>query len=108
MHYIGILVVASGSKITGFVTRSGDQKWTFSIKSDRLQLPLLIMQGSLTECHHVICRMVAALYGQSSSVYVLMVVEGKEIEAKQLNASTGAVISTLTFHTPWITHNTTR
>ena len=30
-----VTVVASGAEISGYVTRTAEQKWTYSLKSDR-------------------------------------------------------------------------
>ena len=52
MHFTphaGVVVVASGSKVTGFVARSGEQKWTFSVRADK----------------YVVCGHVSCGYGPS-------------------------------------------
>ena len=33
--YVGVAVVSSGSMVRGYVSRSGEEKWTFSTKADR-------------------------------------------------------------------------
>ena len=85
--FLGTAVVACGSQVASFSSRTGEERWTFDLADSGV---------------------VGTLSSDGQVVYIASVVEGSSLVVTMLNGSNGEVVNTLQLHSPWISSETTK
>ena len=83
----GTVVLASGTKVVSYSSRTGDKRWTFDLGE-------MGVASSLSSDGHV--------------VYCVSMVEQSKLVVSVLNGTNGGVVKTLQLHAPWISSESTR
>ena len=84
---VGTVVVACGSKVASFSSRTGEKRWKHSLGDSRVA---------------------SSLSSDGQVVYLTSVVEQTMAVVTTLNGSTGEVVETQELHAPWIGSETTK
>ena len=85
--YIGTAVIACGSQVASYSSRTGEIRWTYDLGE-------FGVAGSLSSDGQV--------------VYLVSVVEQSMLVVTFLNGSNGEVVNTQQLHAPWISSETTK
>ena len=83
----GTAVVASGTKVVSYSSRTGDKRWTFDLGKEGVA---------------------SSLSSSGQVVYLLSVVEQSKVVVTMLNGSKGDVLKTQKLHAPWFMSESTR
>ena len=83
----GTAVVACGTKVVGYSSRTGDKRWTFDLKASGVA---------------------SSLSSVGQLVYVVSTVDQSKLVVTSLNSTTGEVVHTQLLPAPWLNSESTR